>query len=791
MNKMRFYLHIDSYYNQHPLRLIILLFIVQIIIVWWYIDSKFNEKKLVESNTALGHFEDATLDDHVIKFSYPGKATVSFLIDKYSDTNAKSFEILMSNELKLIFTYNDVILADSDESYGFVKKANTDIMERLSFLNFDEYRNSYIKLWISFHGFNPYFIKVGYGEIFENNTLFKFEAKKTKGIQLLKQISSIQIDKFLVISDLVFQNEGFILDMPYIINSLNKLTVDNVNSNFFLLNPMRVPNEIQELQFMVSSFNLNIDDLDAISFAYHDREMGLFSKFISNKQNSPILMKFLQSNKYIISIEIYPESYTSSIIFHKNEPFGVYKVLNGEFNFKWFNSISGDKFLKKNDITWWISKQVFNTVQIKNTNENEISILLKVVYFPDGLNENMSIEFDFDLNEVLNQLRNDYVRSKKSSNQKITIDRKNNSVLDTKEIKFDSIGQGLFSFKINSYNFQDNNQYFSIKLENINLNFSYNNVRIDLDQSYGFQEKRGKKSVNYLNFNMTKSTFWISFNGFGSYFIKIGYGFLAESNVLCKFETNETRGINLLQGIRTVTLGDSIKIRNLKQENRAFIFDPPLMIADLDKNKNFILEKSNSITSHDLSDRMNLLLRLIKNFYLSSNQIEAINFSMQNQNCFLYEQTKNQESKISIKLDTNENLKSKEFELFIEIYPRKYALDQISRIKDVSGIYRVLAGAFNFSWYNTIDNSNDKINSSFIFRDDIIRLLPEVHEINKLDNIQSELASVILKGFVRLNNINSKISSFKIEDILKKAENEYEKKSCNGSDLITSCKLTI
>jgi hypothetical protein len=129
----------------------------------------------------------------------------------------------------------------------------------------------------------------------------------------------------------------------------------------------------------------------------------------------------------------------------------------------------------------------------------------------------------------------------------------------------------------------------------------------------------------------------------------------------------------------------------------------------------------------------------------------------------------------------------------LEIYPKKYAFDGISKIKDVKGIYKVLAGAFNFSWYNRMPNNTyDQIDSTVIFKDNSIRLLSDSHEINKLDNVQSELASVILKGYVGCNNVHLRTnSSLKIKDILKQVEIEYENKSCNSFGPIKSCKLFV
>ena len=785
---------INGYFNKYSLIFYIFLIAVGMIAFHGHNDSNLKENKLIQSKTPIRNFEDGMFENNEITFEFPGKGTASFLVDSYAVKNIKSFELRMNNGLKLMFTFNDVSLIDLDESHGFVKKASHEILEKLNFLKFDEYRNSSIKLWISFHGFqNPCFIKVGYGELFENNVVFRFESKKSKGIQLLREIYSIQIDKLLVISDLVKENEGLVLDMPITINSLNRISIENPNDNYFLMNPIRLPSEIYELQSIASQFTINNDDLEAIRFDYHEITNGFLNNISLTKKDSPILVKFLQSEKYIILIEIYPKAYTSPIIFHSNEYFGVYKVLSGKFSFKWFNSISGEKCLQKDDITWWVSNRIFQTVQIKNTNEDEIAVLLKVIYAPKNSfisNETLILNFDCDFFEMSNQVRNNYIRSKKPSyNQKLMIEQGKNYSSITNDIKFDSFGQGFFSFKIKSYNFKNNNEYFSIRLGKIYLNFSYNDVRIDLDQSHGFQKNLGKKKVNYLNFDTNKNTLWVSFSGFESYFIKIGYGYEAEINVLCTFETNETKGINLLQEIKAISVEDVIKIKVLKIENTPFLFEPPLMISDLKGNKNLFIERSKSITSHDLSNKMNHLYNLISHFHLSLEQIEAINFSLDNQNCFLHEQMKKkQEQKISFQLETNEIIKS-EFQILMEIYPKKVS-DKIRKNKDALGIYRVLSGAFNFSWYNSISNNSiDQIDSAIILRDDIIRLLPESHEINKLDNIQSELASLILKGYVGSRNINSKKSYVKFEEFLNKVELEYEKKSCNGSYPIESCKL--
>jgi hypothetical protein len=762
---------INSNYNYILIFVIIYIF-VQPIFIKWYIDSELN---LGDSNKVANK----------VKFNCSGKGTLSFFIEKYTDQNAKSFEISMNNVIKLRFTFNDVSLVDLDESHGFTKKTN--LLEQMNFLKFDEYRKSSIKLWISFHAYNPCFIKVGYGELFEDNVLYKFESKKTNGIRLLKQINSIQIDKLLVISDLFKDNEALISDLPIVINSLNTISIENLKENYFLLNSISLPSEIQRLHPIVSSFNLKNEDLSAITFSYYDNPNGFLNKISSNKPNSTIVIKFLQSNSYIFLIEIYPKFYISPI--SRNRPFGLYKVLEGEFTFKWFNSISEEKTLQKDDITW-SSKQMLSTVQIKNSNEDNYSILLNVVFFPNddlNLNENLSLTYDCEFSEMLNQIRNDYVKSKKTSNNTIY---KRNTTLNSNDLKIDSIGLGILSFRIKSYNFKNNSQFFAIRLEKVNLNFSYNDVRLELDQSYGFQKKLGKKSVNYLNLDKCKNPLWISFNGFGPYFIKIGFGYFAESNILCTFETNELKGITLLQEISFVALDKVIQAENVKVENRAFLFDPPLRISNLDKNS--LLEKSNSITSNDLTDKMNHLYNFINSFSLSLVEIEAINFSLDNQNCFLYEHmAKNsQESKISISLETNEILKSHEFELYLEIYPKKYASDEVSRIKNIKGIYKVVAGAFNFSWYNRmLNNSYDQIDSTIIFKDNSIRLLTESHEINKLDNIQSELASVVLKGYVGFNNMHLKTNcSLKIKDILKQVEIEYENKSCNSFGY-KSCKL--
>ena len=216
---------------------------------------------------------------------------------------------------------------------------------------------------------------------------------------------------------------------------MNTISLENLEKNYFLLNSISLPSEIQRLHPIVSSFNLNNDDLNAISFSYYDNPNGFLNKIFSNKPNSTIVVKFLQSNSYIFLIEIYPKFYISPI--SRNRSFGLYTVLDGEFTFKWFNSISDEKILQKDDITW-SSKQMLTTLQIKNTNEDNYSILLRVVFFPNddlNLNENLSLTYDCEFSKMLNQIRNDYVKSiKTSNNQSLDKIRKRHTTLNSNEV---------------------------------------------------------------------------------------------------------------------------------------------------------------------------------------------------------------------------------------------------------------------------------------------------------------------------------------------------------------------
>ena len=110
-----------------------------------------------------------------------------------------------------------------------------------------------------------------------------------------------------------------------------------------------------------------------------------------------------------------------------------------------------------------------------------------------------------------------------------------------------------------------------------------------------------KPSLNLLHFNCSESSLWVSLfsldrNNFDANFIKIGFGYVMDNNVIVKLVAKSKKGVDFLRSIEKVEIDQRVNIieeicliNPLIQDYSHLVYEPSQTISlinlvDLDKN---------------------------------------------------------------------------------------------------------------------------------------------------------------------------------------------------------------
>jgi Cu-Zn family superoxide dismutase len=350
-----------------------------------------------------------------INFKQKGKGTIRFAI-RPLPMSVKSYQVKLGTrhetELNLNFQNNDVSISKSAER-GSLKFKKTAVNKPLVNLVNANASDSYI--WISVEGTIEeeeslnisYFIKIGYGYVYEKNLLFKFVPVNNKAKAFVSEIEFIQVDKRTVIANMQYFIcfSSFFRDKYPILadtNSQTDIKIGHITKSNF-------PREAQDLYNSIKDASLRSEILDAINYSI-DTEGCILNEKINlpksvfsetnSASSSYIRVSLIRKATFPVVIEIWPKGQSSPI--HNNgDCVAVIKVLKGSLQLDFYNPLANISFtrpvkinsvkLHESNFTY-MTPDFFQTHQIHNYRDDTAAIIIKSYTYLENDSKNTNME---------------------------------------------------------------------------------------------------------------------------------------------------------------------------------------------------------------------------------------------------------------------------------------------------------------------------------------------------------------------------------------------------------------
>ncbi len=192
--------------------------------------------------------------------------------------------------------------------------------KKLKFLHFNCSTSS---IWVSVYALDRHnasgnYIKFGQGYVMENNLIAHFQANSKQGVDLLRNISRVDFDQNVNVTEKICVRDHFEKDFePLIFDPQVPFTISELKRN--LVFPDRLPKEGQKLYTIINKVHSDKQLIDAINYSLDNEGCALNKKltekssFSSDKKNSYIRVplglsptQFGQPGQPIV-LEIWPK----------------------------------------------------------------------------------------------------------------------------------------------------------------------------------------------------------------------------------------------------------------------------------------------------------------------------------------------------------------------------------------------------------------------------------------------------------------------------------------------------
>lgn len=289
---------------------------------------------------------------------------------------------------------------------------------------------------------------------------------------------------------------------------------------------------------------------------------------------------------------------------------------------------------------------------------------------------------------------------------------------------------------------------------------------------YKFNLTFSRKSISIRSIN---SDIWVSFRSKDKSFIKIGYNYLSEANLLYVYETTDNDTIKLLSEVDEIILDKSIKLKSSPEfQLKAFEQDPkPLVLCVHDSR-----DHDNYTLLIDLPKKIQQSFKKINSIdiKLTQEEIDSINYSLENNGCLLNREL-NKKSKSLRNLKNTYILalvnKSDGIDFVIKIWPR-YHYSPVYNHYDSTGLVKNLNGNFKIEWFNRLSSSSKPriIKSGLLKQDSVTWYTNDYYKTYKMQNLNNA-SSITIQTSEHL-----KQADFYFDDLLNSVKSEFLTKKC-------------
>lgn len=354
-------------------------------------------------------------------------------------------------------------------------------------------------------------------------------------------------------------------------------------------------------------------------------------------------------------------------------------------------------------------------------------------------------------------------------------------VSNSTKIFFKRAGKGTIRFLIKPLN--GRKPFFGVQIGNgrnrIHLTFKDKDVSIaDSSNPYKFNKTLVRKpKINLCNFNSTDSYIWISIEGHMedekfnmSYFIKVGYGYVMQNNLLFSFVPSNPEAKKFVKEIEFIDIDRDVLISDYVSFIcfTSFFRDrnPALVVrANLhDLNRGFIVPAN-------LPNEGQALYNTIKDVNIEPEVIDAINYSLDNEGCELYNKL-NSKSTFSkkntkssyIRVSLNSKLfSSPGLPFVLEIWPKGHS-SPIHNHGDSVAVIKVLKGSLLSKFYNPLPNMSyyepELIREDYLHETNFTWMTPDFYQTHLLLNYRDDSATITFQSYSHLEDSDDSDEKF-------------------------------
>lgn len=346
-------------------------------------------------------------------------------------------------------------------------------------------------------------------------------------------------------------------------------------------------------------------------------------------------------------------------------------------------------------------------------------------------------------------------------------------------IQFKKIGKGTIRFAIKPLS--NSEQSFDIQIGNENvrhkLTFKDKDVKLKGESAKYKRKEENKAEVSLTHFNASESYLWISIDGYledpknNIYkFIKVGYGYAMEKNLLFSFYPQDNKTKAFISSIDYIDIDKKVAI---SQSNSYVNFIPfyrdqkPTLV----ESASMQMLSSGYILPSDLPPVGQRLFNTIRNMSLDSELVDAINFSLDNEGCLLHTKlvsktgfvSKNSKSSyIRVSLNTR-TFSAPGLPLVLEIWPKGHS-SPVHNHGDCVAVIKLLSGSLTSDFYNPLSSQSFikpvKINSYQLHASNFTWMTPDYYQTHLLYNHRNDTAAITIQSYSHLEDAESHDEKF-------------------------------
>ncbi|XP_055333864.1 uncharacterized protein LOC129585267 isoform X2 [Paramacrobiotus metropolitanus] len=306
-------------------------------------------------------------------------------------------------------------------------------------------------------------------------------------------------------------------------------------------------------------------------------------------------------------------------------------------------------------------------------------------------------------------------------------------------------------------------ELYRIGLGKIILYVTDRNVQLESTDSTVFEEQIRRSPAHSLTHpNCSQSTHWISFSsrraGDLLPFIKFGYGYEMENNVLFHFSSLPNIDFDPLIGaIESVVLADGVAVVDhvkLKPQPTIADLSPVLVEPDAPRMRHPLIRLRPRSSEYDTL--IAGILEDVNAFTLTPEELAAINYSLEIPGCTLHKilagkMRAGRKSAAYIRVPGPRNLlRAPGQEMVMEIWPKGH-YSAVHNHGNTSGVFKILQGSVTFEWYNPIVNMSYEdpvlIKTQTFHTGNITWMRSDLYQTHRLRNERTDIVSILAQAY--------------------------------------------